>query len=161
MPVQKVMFEGHEYHFDVLKVPTEELREIKRKLGLTVKQWLSGISEVDVDAMLALKWCILRSDGQHDDLLLNPGDPFPDYWEFAEAFNKASVAAQEEEADPTRAGSPPATSTPTSSESSAPTSTSFPESTPSPSPGSAESPNGTSAGSPSEGSSATSSASTP
>jgi hypothetical protein len=154
----KVSYEGRDYEFDLLKVPTEELREIKRKLKMTPAKFLEGITEVDVDAMLALKWVVLRSDGQHDDLVLNPVDPFPDYWQFVQAWNDADEQEEEGEPDPTQAGSLPATSTPESSESSTPTLTSSPASTAIPSPGSAESVNGRSDGSPSELSSPTSSA---
>ena len=150
----KVEYGGSVYDFDLLKMPTEELREIKRKLGLTVAAFLRGVTEVDVDAMMALKWAVLRSDGQHDDLVLNASDPFADYWDFVQAWN-AKEDEEEAEPDPTLAGSLPATSTPQSTGSSTPTSTTSSTSTGIPSPGSSGSANGISDGSPTPVSSAT------
>lgn len=153
MTYYKIRYQDQDFVFDLMKIPTEELREVKRKTGLTVRKFLSGVVESDVDALLALRWCILRSDGRHDDLTLDPDDPFDDYWQFAEAWNASEEIA---DADPTEAGSLPATSTPASSESSGPTLMSSPESMPSLLPVTAESANGKSASSLSEGSSATS-----
>jgi len=149
----KVEYGGTVYDFDLLKMPTEELREIKRKLGLTVAAFLRGVTEVDVDAMMALKWAVLRSDGQHDDLVLNADDPFADYWDFVQAWN--AKEDEEAEPDPTLAGSLPATSTPPSTGSSNLTSTTSSTSTGIPWPGSSESANGTSDGSPTPASSVT------
>lgn len=150
----KVTYEGHDYDFDLLGISTEELREIKRKLELTPAKFLSGIAEADVEAMLGLKWLILRSDGQHDDLVLNAKDPFTDYWQFLQAWNAGEEA--EPEPDPTAAGTLPATPTPESSGSSQPIPSSSAATTPSPSPVTAESLSGTSDVSPSPDSSVTS-----
>lgn len=148
-----IRFEDGEYEFDFEKVSLPEYREIKRKLGLTIRTFMEGVELADPDAVTALYWLVLRTDGKHDDLVLADDLDF-DVFRFLEAW----VAHEREKAaepDPTQAGSPPDGSTPGSASSSTGTSTASPPSTSSRSHAGAGSANGKSAGSPSVASSAT------
>lgn len=156
----KFEYEGATYFFDLMRVGVDELRQIKTKMRMTPLQFMEGITQIDVDAMLALKWVILRSDGKHDDLVLGtPDSPFPDYWQFCEAWKDAQKV--DEDPDPTQAGTHPATSTPESTSSSTLTSSISSPNTGSLSPDGAMSANGKSDASLTPDSSPTSSASMP
>jgi len=150
-----IRYQGQEYDdYNVEQAGIEELRQVKAKLGLTVRQLLAGTAEIDVDAMTAVRWIVRRQRDQR--LVLDAGEKY-DYWEWANAYLASRVAAQaqEEDPDPTTAGSLPAGPTPESTASSTPTPVSSPESTASPSPAGATSPSGTSDDSPSPDSSGT------
>jgi hypothetical protein len=154
-------YEGSGYQFDFERVTAEEYREVKRKMRMTIRQILEGIGDLDVDAVTAVRWLVLRSDRLHDSLALDPSAEF-DVFGFLQAWKQyEDDKTAEKEPDPTLAGSPPATPTPASTGSSTPTSESSPESTFSSSPGIAASVNGKSGSSPSPDSSDTSPASTP
>jgi len=90
----RIEYDGQVREFDLMKVTTEELRQVKEKMHLTVRQFLVGITEADVDAMLALKW-VITHDGKTP--CPTSSDPFPDYWQFAEAWNTAQDEAEKEE----------------------------------------------------------------
>jgi hypothetical protein len=135
-------YEGGEYPFEYERVTVEEYREVKRKLSLTIRQLLQGIADSDIDAITALRWLALRSDGRHDDLALDPAAEFG-VFDFILAWKAyEDEKAAEAEPDPTLAGSPPATPTPEPTGSTTPTSESSSSNTSSPSPGSATSANG-------------------
>jgi hypothetical protein len=155
-------YEGGEYRFEFERVTAEEFREIKRKMGgLTIRQLLQGVVDVDIDAVTAVRWLVLRSGGQHDSLVLDPGAEF-DVFAFIEAWKAyEDDQAAEKEPDPTLAGSLPATPTPYLSGSSTLTSTPSSTGTSSPSPGTAVSANGKPGSSPSPASPSTSPLSTP
>jgi hypothetical protein len=146
-----ISYQGRDYDdFDVEHAGLDELRQIKKKLDLTVRQLIAGLNEIDVDAMTAVRWVVRR---QHDQrLVLDAGEKY-DFWEWANAYLASRTAAQEreeeEEPDPTLAGTLPAGPTPASAGSSTPTSENSPSSTDSVSPGSAGSANGKPEGSPS------------
>jgi len=56
-----IRYQGTDYDdFDVENAGIEELRQIKSKLGLTVRQFIAGINELDVDCMTAMRWILLR-----------------------------------------------------------------------------------------------------
>ena len=104
------------------KVTIPEWRQIKAKAGFTVRQFLLGVADVDADALTCLRWLVLRSAG-HDDLVL---DLDADYsvMEFATSWKRYEDDLEAEQAaDPTLAGSLPATPTPEPSGSSTTTST--------------------------------------
>jgi hypothetical protein len=149
----KISYEGHDTDFDetFMPVTAEEWREIKRKLGLTVRGVLAGMMDVDADAATAVRWLVLRAAGQQN-LVLDPAAEFS-VMEFAAAWREAEEAEPEPEPDPTPAGSPPATPTPESNGSTTLTSASSSPSISSPSPGTAGSASGKPDSSPSQDSS--------
>jgi len=152
-----IRYQGTDYDdFDVENAGIEELRQIKSKLGLTVRQFIAGINELDVDCMTAMRWILLRRGNPR--LVLDAAEKY-DYWEFANAYLARRAEqikeAEQQAADPTLAGSPPAGTTIASTGSTTPTSANSPANTFSPSHGSAESPNGTPGVSPSQVSSGT------
>ena len=128
-----IRFQGNEYpDIDIENVSIEELREIKRKLGLSIGKFMEGTEELDPFALTAMYWLMMRSDGKHDDLVLSAKLDFP-WMEFASAWADSAVdakkAADEAKAlaaeDPTQAdpdASLPDTGTPDSTGSSAATS---------------------------------------
>lgn len=115
-----IRWQGHEYPFEIEKASSAELREIKRKYGLSVKKLLDGLEEIDVDAATCMYWLVMRSDGQHDDLALGDDLCFP-VLEFLAAWGE-SASEDDGEPDPTGAGSLPDTTTPGSTGSSMTTS---------------------------------------
>lgn len=82
-----IRYQGIDYDFDIKRTSANDLREIKRQSGLTVARLLQGIDDLDIDAIAALRWLVLRSDGQHDDLPFDPKAPFDDYWEFLQGID--------------------------------------------------------------------------
>jgi len=104
-----IRWQGSEYDFDIDKAGTAELREIKRKYGLSLRKLLEGMQEMDVDAVTCLYWLVMTSDGKHDDLVLGDDLEFP-VVEFMSAWAE-SESQEEAEPDPTRDGSLPDTAT--------------------------------------------------
>lgn len=103
-----IKWQGSEYEFEIDKVATPELREIKRKYKLTLRGLLDGLEQLDVDAITCMYWLVMRSDGKHDDLVLSDDLNFP-----VVEFMSAWADGQETpEPDPTQDGSLPDGSTP-------------------------------------------------
>jgi len=117
-------FDGHEYpDFDASfkSVTMPEWRQIKQKTGYTLRQFLEGVGDVDPDALTCLRWLVLRSDRQHDALVLNLDAGYSAIG-FAEAWKTYQEdEAAEAAADPTLAGSLPAGPTPELNGSTTPT----------------------------------------
>jgi hypothetical protein len=111
-----ITYEGTEYPFDTSfeQVTISEWREVKRKLKLTIRGVIEGVEQLDPDAITALYWLTVRSDGRHDDLVLGDSLEFnPIVFMAAWAEAGAEAAAEGEgEADPTAGGSLPDGETP-------------------------------------------------
>src|SRR5215469_13336214 len=100
-------YEGREYTFEVEKATADEWREIKRKLRMTIRQVLQGVLDSDIDATTALRWLVLRSDRQHDDLVLDADAKF-DVFAFLTAWKTYNDDIDaEKEPDPIQAGTLP------------------------------------------------------
>lgn len=111
-----ITWEGTEYPLDVTfdKVTHEEWLQIKDKLHLTIRQFIEGVEQLDPDAITAVYWLMMRSDGAHDALVLKRSMGFDDM-KFMSAYADGALAQAKEseaEADPTTGGSLPAGETP-------------------------------------------------
>src|SRR5215472_2498544 len=87
-----IRYQGHEYEsLDVEKTTADELREIHRVLKLTPRKIYTGLSELEVDVMQAVKWVL---EHRRDPAVkLTADDPFTDYWALVNAWLEDKVDA--------------------------------------------------------------------
>ena len=95
-----VQFQDEEYQFDIEALDLSEARYIKRNAGLSVKQLMDAVGEIDPEALAAIYWLMLKQSGKVQDISkLN----FP-VLKFAEALAAAFASENEgKEEDPTEA----------------------------------------------------------
>jgi hypothetical protein len=55
--------QGTKLHFDEEHLSVDEARQIKKHAGLTVRGFLNGLKEYDVDALVALVWLAKHRTG--------------------------------------------------------------------------------------------------
>lgn len=86
---------GEKLSFDEERLTVDEARQLKRATGLTVRGFLTGLREYDVDSVVALVW-LTRHRG---------GDPVP--WEAISFDLFADLEIIRDEDEDTDAGPPP------------------------------------------------------
>lgn len=63
-----VQFEGADYAFDLEALDVSEARYIKRVTGFTIKALLTGLQELDPEALVALYWLMRKQNGTVEDM---------------------------------------------------------------------------------------------
>ena len=95
-----VTFEGKEYNFDIEALDLSEARTIKRQTGLTLRALMTGLEEMDPDALAALYWLMQKQNG----IAADPNKVNFPLLKFAEALIAAFEAESEaQEENPTEA----------------------------------------------------------
>lgn len=102
--------EGRCYDFGIERITGEELRELKRKYGLTLKTLMPAVAETDPDALACFWWLLVRQNGRdYDRVPLNDSLEFPAGALYAalQELDEGEDEPEEAEPDPTPASSSP------------------------------------------------------
>lgn len=86
-----VTFEGQDFNFNFEDLDIAQARKIKRELGLSIKQWQDGLSELDPDCLVGLYWLMHAQNGH----ALDMNKVNFKIAEFGEAFSNAQQTEEE------------------------------------------------------------------